>query len=86
MHTTRQLITDGDAVTFALKLSGQAMAVPEGGRIDSGKPFLAATAQRDGEDVWSGVLPSAVDLLTPIDEQFADAELERLYREARARP
>jgi len=83
LHTTRQLVIDGDEVTFAIKLSGQAMAVPEGGRIDSGKPFLGATARRDGEEVWSGVLPSAVDFLTPINAQFADAELERLYREAR---
>jgi hypothetical protein len=62
------------------------MAAPAGSRIDSGKPFLGATARRDCEDVWPGVLPSDVDMLTPIDEQFADSELERLYREVRARP
>ena len=79
MQTTCRRVIDSDEVTFAITLSGQAMAVPEGGRIDSGKPFLGATARRDGEEVWSGMLSPAGNLLTPINEQFTDSELERLY-------
>lgn len=86
MQTTCRRVIDGDEVTFAITLSGQAMAVPKGGRTDAGKPILAATARRDGEEIWSGVLSWGASLLSPIDEQFTDAELEHLYREARARP
>jgi len=60
------------------------MAVPEGGRTDSREPLLCATARRDGNKVWSGVMSPAVSLFSPIDEQFTDSDLKRLYREARA--
>ena len=83
MHATYRLLIDGDEVTFAIELSGQVMAVPEGGRIDGGQPFLSATAWRDGERVWTGVLSFAVSLLAPIAEQFTKVDLERMYREAR---
>ena len=84
METTRQLVVDGDEVTFAVVPSGQAMAVPEGGRTDAGEPILVATAWRDGKEAWSGVLCPARSLFLPIREQFTDEALERHYRAARA--
>lgn len=84
MQSTRQLLIDGDEVTFEIKFSGQAMAVPGNGRTDSPEPFLGATARRDGKKDWSGVVTPDVLPLQSIHEQFSDRDLERLYRQCRA--
>ena len=84
MQTTRQLFIDGDEITFAIELSGQAMAVSEGAKMDSPEPFLGATVTRNGKKVWSGILSRDVTPLVPISEQFSDQDLERLYRQVRA--
>ncbi len=84
MQTTRQLFSDGDEVTFVIELSGQAMAVREGAKMDSPEPFLGATVRRNGKKIWSGVLSRDVTYLAPISEQFSDRDLERLYLQVRA--
>lgn len=78
-----QLLIDGDDVVFAIKWSGQAMAVPPGGKADAAQPILTATQRRDGKAIWSGVV---TDRVRPdsVRAQFTDEELRRLYRDARA--
>jgi hypothetical protein len=83
MEQHRTLIVDGDEVEFRIKLSGQATAVSEGGYFPQPEPYLGATARRDGERTWSGVISQDVTYLVPVAEQFTDEELERLYRAAR---
>ena len=84
MQTTRQLFIDRDEVIFVIELSGQAMAVPEGAKMDGPEPFLGATVVRNGKKIWSGDLSRDVTYLIPISEQFSDRDLEMLYRKARA--
>ena len=84
MQTTLQLLIDGDEVTFVIELPRQAMAVPEGAKMDSPEPFLGATVRRNGKKIWSGVLSRDVTYLAPISEQFSDRDLERLYLQVRA--
>lgn len=84
MEHTHRLIIEGDEIIFEIKVSGQAMAVPPGGRTDAGQPFLGATVMQNGKKIWSGVLSREVSGLRTVPEQFADQELERLYRLARA--
>ena len=83
MENKRTLTIDAEEVEFGIKLSGQAMAVPEGLTLPEPEPFLGATARRDGKKVWSGVVSSRAEYLVPITEQFSDGDLERLYRTVR---
>lgn len=88
-----QLSINGDEVTFSIKQTGQAMAVgdlptpdqPEGGRTASPESFLSAEARHDGKKVWAGMLPCDITSHVPISEQFSDSDLERLYRQKRAK-
>ena len=86
MENPHSLTIEGDEVTFRIGVSGQAMAVPEGGRTDAGHPFLGATVIRNGKKVWSGILSDEVPGLRALAEQFTDQELKRLYRQARRLP
>lgn len=83
MADKRTLVIDGEVVEFKIKLSGQAMAIPEGGTLPTPEPFLGATARRDGKQMWSGVVSQVAEYLIPVSEQFSDEDLERLYRTAR---
>lgn len=83
MEQQRTLVIDGEEVEFKIKLSGQAMAVPEGGTMPEPDPYLGATARRNGQRTWSGVIYQNAKYLVPVAEQFSDEELERFYRTAR---
>ena len=81
---TRQRVFDGDDVVFAIKWSGQAMAVPPGGKADAAQPILTTTLRRDGKAIWSGVVQDRVRL-DSVPAQFTDEELRQFYRKASAR-
>ena len=82
MQVTRRLSVDGDEVTFTIEETGQAMAVPEGFKADEPKPFLLATAWRDGKKFWSGIVSWDGTSLRQLRE-LPEQELERLYRAKR---
>ena len=82
MSRSRTLQIEGNEVTFEVQIPGQSIA--PGGQIpDPGTALLAATARRPGLRQWSTTLIARVDPDRPIEEQFSDEELERLYRESR---
>ena len=83
MEHHRMLVIDGEEVEFKIKLSGQAMAVPQGGTLPHPEAYLGATARRDGEQTWFGVISENATYLIPVAEQFTDEELERRYLDAR---
>lgn len=82
MTRSRTLHIDGNEVCFELRppdVAGE-LAGPRGG---AGTALLAATARRAGLPQWSTTLLARAEADRPIEEQFPDEELARLYRESR---
>lgn len=83
MQDTYQEEIDGDEVTFEITYSGQAMAVPEGGKTNAARPILVASLVRDGAEVWCSVLPHIITDAVPLLEQITPGRLREMYREVR---
>jgi len=82
---TRTLTIDGEVVEFKIELAGQVWTAREGGAIPTPEPFLGATAFRDGQEVWSGVLTRGVAYPARVSDHYTDEELIEMYRGARPR-